>query len=117
MNPPGGTSAGTFLANVRGGAIQFPPPIRQFCNDNRWTLFQVAMLDDDRLEIVPVLPGDDSDMARGYQSSLSEEGRLWIPKALRELVSLGEQSVMVRIEDGAIRIYLRKVFKTLGFGP
>jgi hypothetical protein len=30
---------------------------------------------------------------------------------------MGEQSVMMRIEDGAIGIYLRKVFETLGFGP
>ncbi|MCU1325800.1 MAG: hypothetical protein JWN34_1170, partial [Bryobacterales bacterium] len=31
--------------------------------------------------------------------------------------TLGDQSVMVRIEDGLIRMYMRQVFKTLGFGP
>jgi hypothetical protein len=36
---------------------------------------------------------------------------------LRALVGLGEQSVMMRAENGAICIYLRKVFETLGFGP
>ena len=108
---------GTFLANVRSGAIQLPPPILRFCHDRGWTLFHVAMLDEDRLEMRPVLPGDNSDITVGYQSSLSEDGRLWIPKALRELVSLGEQSVMMRIEESVIRIYLRRVFKTLGFGP
>jgi hypothetical protein len=113
----GGKPAGTFLAQVRGGAIQFPPPIQHYCNDNGWTLFRVAMLDDDRLEIVPVLAGDDTDVMREYHSSLSQEGRLWIPMVLRELVSLREQSVMMRMEGDAIRIYLRKVFETLGFRP
>lgn len=97
--------------------MEFPPPIRQFCDANQWTLFRVVRLDEDRLEIQPVLPGDDSDLDRDYHSSLSPEGKLWIPLALRELVSLGEQSVMMRIEDRVIRIYLRKVFRTLGFGP
>jgi hypothetical protein len=81
------------------------------------------MLDDDRLKILPVMPDEgqkkegDADILNEYHSSLSEDGQLWIPLALRELVNLGEQSVMMRIEDGAIQIYLRKVFKTLGFGP
>jgi hypothetical protein len=124
VNPPDGetasppaTPSGTFLAQVRGGAVQFPAPIKRFCDARSWTLFQVVMLDDDRLEIVPVLPGDDADTLSEYHSSLSGDGPLWIPGALRELVNLGEQSVMMRIEEGVIRIYLRKVFKTLGFGP
>jgi hypothetical protein len=105
------------MAKVRGGAIEFPPPIRRFCEANGWTLFRVAMLDDDRLEIQPVLPEDNSEFNNIYCSSLSPEGRLWIPITLREMVSLGEQSIMMRVEEGVIRIYLRKVFKTLGFGP
>jgi hypothetical protein len=105
------------MASVRGGAIEFPPPVRRFCDASDWTLFRVILLDDDRLEIQPVLPGDDSEFSSDYHSSLSAEGRLWIPLALRELVSLGEQSVMMRFEEQAIRIYLRNVFKTLGFGP
>jgi hypothetical protein len=125
VNPPDGIPAGTFLAKVRGGVIHFPPPIRNFCQNRSWTLFHVVMLDDDRLKILPVMPGEgqkregegDADILSEHHSSLSEDGQLWIPLALRELVNLGEQSVMMRIEDGAIQIYLRKVFKTLGFGP
>ena len=113
MNSP----AGTFMAKVRGGAVEFAPPIRSFCEQNGWTLFRVLMLDDDRLEIQPVLQDDNSDVTNEYHSSLSADGRLWIPAALREMVSLGEQSIMMRVEEGVIRIYLRKVFKTLGFGP
>ena len=40
-----------------------------------------------------------------------------VPRALRKSVELGEQSVMLRIEEGAIHVYLRKVFDTLGFRP
>jgi len=112
-----GPPAGTFLAKVRDGAIEFPPPFRRFCEANEWTLFRVVMLDDDRLEIRPVLPDDNSGFGTEFHSSLSPEGKLWIPVALREMVAMGEQSVMMRMEEGLIRIYLRRVFETLGFRP
>lgn len=113
MTPP----AGTFLAKVRDGAVQLPPPLRLFCEASQWTLFRVAREDANRLEIQPILPGDTSGISDEFQSSLSPDGRLWIPAPLRALVGLGEQSVMMRAEKGAIHIYLRKVFETLGFGP
>jgi hypothetical protein len=119
MNPP----TGTFLAKVRGGAVQLPPPLKRFCEGNDWTLFRVERRDRDRLEIRPILPDDLSGgdplsgVADEFQSSLSADGHLWIPSPLRALVGLGEQSVMMRVENGAIEIYLRKVFETLGFGP
>lgn len=106
--------AGTFLAKVRAGAIQFPPPLRAYCNSQEWDLFQVLPGDPDRLVLEPVL---DSDLAEGYFSSLTDDGRLWIPADVRKSVSLLEQSVMMRIENGAIGVYLRKVFDTLGFRP
>lgn len=113
VEPP----SGTFIAKVRGGAICLPPLLHRYCSAMRWTLFRVAVVDADRLFIQPVMPGDDSALPAGFHSSLSSEGELWIPAALREAVSLKEQSVMMRVEDGGINIYLRKVFKTLGFGP
>jgi hypothetical protein len=113
MTPP----KGTFLAKVRDGAVQLPPPLRRFCNDSDWTLFRVARRDENCLEIRPILPDEASEIAGDFQSSLSPEGSLWIPAPLRALVGLGEQSVMMRAENGAICIYLRKVFETLGFGP
>jgi len=110
--------SGTFIAKVRAGAIQFPAPLNQYCVASEWTLFRVLPVDGDRLEIQPVLPGDEvDDVTSPYHSSLSGDGKLWIPAALREMVSLGEQSVMMRVESGAITIYLRKVFETLGFRP
>jgi len=57
------------------------------------------------------------DPAIDFHAGLGTDGRLWIPAALRQMVSLGEQSVMLRVENGAINMYLRKVFETLGFRP
>ncbi len=113
VTPP----AGTFLAKVRDGLIQFPRPIQAWCESAGWTLFRVEFIDGHRLELSPILGEDGPDIAAGAQSSLSSDGRLWVPAVLRGLVGLGEQSVMMRIEDGGIGIYLRKVFETLGFGP
>lgn len=117
MLPP----AGTFLAKTRDGAIQFPPPLRAWCQAEQWDLFRVVQADADRLILEPVLSNHSGDeepaLVDGYCSSLSADGKLWIPVKLRESVSLSEQSVMMRIEDGTIGIYLRKVFDTLGFRP
>ncbi len=109
---------GTFLAHVRQGVVTLPPPIVQFCQAKAWNFFRIASLDEERLEFTPVLPDDDlDDVDVGFHSSLSEDGKLWIPADLRKAVMLGEQAVMVRIEEGTLRMYLRRVFKTLGFGP
>jgi len=106
--------AGTFLAPVRNGAIQLPPPLKQYCEAEGWSLFRFVVSGDDRLTMQPVLA---EDSAADFQASLSPDGRLWIPAALRKTVSLGEQSVMLRVENGVINMYLRKVFETLGFRP
>lgn len=114
MTPP----TGTFMAQVRQGMVQLPPPIARFCADEAWNFFRISCLDDERLEFSPVLPDDDlDDVDVGFHSSLSGDGKLWIPAELRQAVTLGEQSVMIRIEEGTLRMYMRKVFKTLGFGP
>jgi len=105
------------VAKVREGAVQLPPPLKRFCEANEWTLFRVGVRDENLLEIRPVLPGEESDVTDLSHSSLSAEGHVWIPQRLRALVGLGEQSVLVRAENGGINIYLRKVFETLGFGP
>jgi len=112
MTPP----TGTFLAKVRTGAIQFPPPIKAYCDAEGWDLFRVLQADPDRLTLEPV-PDAQSDSFDDVCSSLSANGQLWIPAALRESVALAEQSVMMRVENGGIGVYLRKVFDTLGFRP
>lgn len=82
-----------------------------------WDLFRIVPGDADRLVLEPILSDEEPEPVDGYCSSLSPDGQLWIPVGLRESVSLLEQSVMMRVEEGAIGIYLRKVFETLGFGP
>jgi hypothetical protein len=109
VTPP----TGTFLARVRGGIIQLPPPVKRYCDAESWTLFRFVIAGEDRVTIQPVLHGETSP----FHASLSGEGQLWVPAGLRTQVALGEQSVMLRIEDGAISMYLRKVFDTLGFRP
>ena len=106
--------AGTFLAPVRSGVIQLPPPLRNYCEAEGWSLFRFVVTGDDHLTMQPVLPADS---AGAFHASLGPDGRLWIPAELRKTLSLGEQSVMLRVENGAISMYLRKVFETLGFRP
>jgi hypothetical protein len=110
MAPP----PGTFLANVRAGTIHFPPPLKAYCDAEGWDLFRVLPGDRDRLVLEPVA---ESDPACNFSSSLSADGKLWIPAVLRQSVEMAEQSVMMRVENGGIGIYLRKVFDTLGFRP
>jgi len=112
-NPP----SGTYMATVRRGCVRFPPLFKAWCDQEGWNLFRVIRRGDDLLRLDPVLPGDDSDVSADFCSSLQPDGNLWIPETMRSLVSLGEQSVMMRFEDGALNIYLRKVFETLGFRP
>ena len=107
MTPP----AGTFLARVRDGVMQLPPALKQYCEAQAWTLFHFAVIDDDHLTISPALHED------SFHASLNPDGRLWIPEELRRQISLGEQSVMLRMEDGVMHMYLRRVFDTLGFRP
>jgi hypothetical protein len=106
--------AGTFIAHVRDGAIQLPPMLLAYCRAEGWTLFQFRVASEDQLLIVPVLPEDSE---AGFQASLAPDGMLWIPAEIRAMVDLHGQSVMLRIEGGAISMYLRKVFDTLGFRP
>ena len=110
MTPP----AGTFLAKVRNGAIQLPPPVKQYCEAMSWSLFRIAVMEANHLTMEPVFSGDP---ATDFQASLDADGKLWVPAELRQAVSLGEQSVMLRIEQGAVHVYIRKVFETLGFRP
>ena len=114
MTPP---PAGAFMAKVRNGVIQFPPPLKTWCDSEGWNLFRLVRRSDDLLRIDPVLLSDVLDVTEEFCASLQPEGGLWIPEELRRLVALRDQSVMMRVEDGGIGIYLRKVFETLGFRP
>jgi len=88
--------------------------MKHFCDAATWSLFRFDIIDRDHLAMHPVLPDDPG---ADFHASLSPDGLLWIPATLRALLGLREQSVMLRIEDGVIHVYLRKVFDTLGFRP
>jgi len=94
--------------------MQLPPPLKQYCEAEGWSLFHFVVEGGDHLTMHPVLP---ERSGNAFHASLDADGRLWIPEDLRKTVALGEQSVMLRIENGAISVYLRKVFETLGFRP
>ena len=110
MTPP---PQGTYLAPLAKGAIRFPPPLRRYCESQGWDLFRFEVVDRDHMRIEPVL----GDEAGDFHASFTPEGLLWIPAAMRDTVELSEQSVMLRLENGAIHVYIRKVFETLGFRP
>jgi len=59
MEPP----AGTFLAKVRNGAIQFPAPLKVYCDAEGWDLFRILPGDQDRLVLEPVTATDTFDGA------------------------------------------------------
>lgn len=110
--------SGTFLAPVRDGVIQFPPALRTWCEFSGWNLFHLHADTPDGLVLEPITDETlSTDPPSGQISSFDPEGRLWIPADLRGTVQLGDQTVMIRAEDGRIRIFLRKVFETLGFRP
>jgi len=106
--------AGTFIAQMRDGAIQLPPMLLAWCRAQSWTLFHFRVAGEDQVIMLPVL-AEDSDSR--FQASLGSDGTLWIPADIRAMVDLHGQSVMLRVEGGGISIYLRKVFDTLGFRP
>ena len=105
--------SGTYLSNVRNGSMQLPPAIADYCRGEGWSLFRFRIADKDHVSIHPVLPEESGD----FHASLDADGKLWMPTDLRQSIELGEQSVMLRVENGAIHMYLRKVFETLKFRP
>ena len=105
--------AGAFMAKVRAGCIQFPLPMKAWCKSEGWDLFRVIFRGNDLLRLDPVLSRDNIDAgadadidAAEFCSSLQPDGQLWIPLTMRNLVSLGEQSVMMRLEDGGLNAIL-----------
>jgi hypothetical protein len=105
--------AGTYLASVRNGSMQLPPAIAEYCRSAGWSLFCFIVADKDHVTIRPILP----EQSGAFHASLDADGKLWIPSELRRRIDLAEQSVMLRVENGGINMYLRKVFETLRFRP
>ena len=106
----------TYLAQTKGDRIQLPPAIAEQVRNSGWIDILVAASDDNESLTAFPLPHP-SAPAEGHTTQLDSQDGLRISEPLRQQVSLDGQSVMVRFEEDVLRIYLRRVFKTLGFRP
>ena len=108
--------ASTYLAKTIGDRIQLPPAIAEHIRNAEWIDVRIAAAGDNESLTAYPLPHPEAPEA-GYTTTLDETDGLRISEPLRQQVSLDGQNVMVRIEGDVLRIYLRQVFKTLGFRP
>ena len=106
----------TYIAQTKGDRIQLPPAIAEQARKSRWIDVRIAPAEDKESLSVYPLPHPDAPV-EGFTTQLDPLDGLHISEELRKRVSLDGQSVMVRFEDDVLRIYLRRVFKTLGFRP
>jgi hypothetical protein len=106
----------TYIAQTKGDRIQLPPVIAGQIRNAGWLAVLIAPAEDNESLTAYPLPHPMAPIT-GFTTQLDEKDGIHISDAIRRQVSLDGQSVMVRIEDDVLRIYLRHVFKTLGFRP
>jgi hypothetical protein len=111
------TSTMTFLAQTTCDRIQLPPALAEQVRTAGWLDILVALeADHESLTAYP-LPHPNAPRTHGHTTQLDPNGGIHISEDFRQRARLDGQSVMVRFEGDVIRIYLRHVFKTLGFRP
>ena len=106
----------TYLAQTKADRIQLPPAIADQARQAGWLQLRIAPSDDNESLTVFPLPHPDAPTT-GVTTELDSRDGLSITAALCQQIGLNGQSVMVRIEGDVLKIYLRSVFKTLGFRP
>ena len=106
----------TYIAQTKGDRIQLPPAIAGQVRNSGWLKILIAPAEDNESLTAYPLPHP-SAPTQGFATQLDEKDGLHISDDLCRQVSLDGQSVMVRFEDDVLKIYLRHVFKTLGFRP
>ena len=106
----------TYLAQTKADRIQLPPAIAEQVHNAGWVDIRIAASDDNESLTAYPLPNPSAPVG-GNTTQLDAQGGLRIGDTLRQQVGLNGQSVMVRFEEDVLRIYLRQVFKTLGFRP
>jgi hypothetical protein len=106
---------GTYLAKTEEDRIYLPQAIAEFVRDAKWA--QLLVVAGDEMVTVYPAPYPGVDPSGGFASEMDDHGVIAIGEANRRAVLLNGQGVMVRIEGDVLRIYLRHVFKTLGFRP
>lgn len=106
----------TYIAQTKDDRIQLPPAIAEQIRNSGWLQVLVSPAEDNESLTVFPLPHPGAP-ASGFTTQVDGKDGLHISDEVRRQVNLDGQSVMVRIEGDVLRIYLRKVFKTLGFRP
>ena len=106
----------TYIAQTVGDRIQLPPAIAEQIRNAGWVDVRISpAVDNESLTVFP-LPHPGAPLG-GVDTTLDAKDGLRVGDALRQQIGLTGQSVMVRFEADVLRIYLRQVFKTLGFRP
>ena len=113
MQPP----AGTFLATTTDDRVQLPPAIVAFLRESQWTEVLVTSSAADEVITIYPIPYLGVSVETGFTSEMTADGVIAIGDQNRRTVGLNGQGVMVRVESDILRIYLRRVFQTLGFRP
>lgn len=106
----------TYLAQTKGDRIQLPPAIAEQIRNLGWLEIRIAPSEDNESLTAYPLPHPNAPES-GHTTQLDADSGLHLSEPIRKQVNLDGQSVMVRMEGELLRIYLRRVFKTLGFRP
>jgi hypothetical protein len=106
----------TYIAQTKGDRIQLPPAIADQVRQSGWLDVLIVPSDDNESLTAYPLPHPSAPES-GFTTQIDPSDGLHISDPIRKQVNLDGQSVMVRFEGDVLRIYLRRVFKTLGFRP
>jgi hypothetical protein len=106
----------TYLAQTKGDRIQLPPAIADHIRSAGWHDILISPAADNESLTAYPLPHPNAPDS-GHTTQLDPDSGFHLSEPIRHQVALTGQSVMVRIEGDVLRIYLRHVFKTLGFRP
>ena len=106
----------TYIAQTKDDRIQLPPAIAEQARNSGWLEVLIVPAGDNESLTAYPLPHPGAP-AEGFKTELDPQDGLHISDGLCRQVGLSGQSVMIRFEGDLLRIYLRRVFKTLGFRP
>lgn len=106
----------TYIAKTEGDRLQLPPAIADYVRRAEW--LDILVSPDSGAECITLFPLPHPDAPpTGFTTRLEPGGALHLSPEVCRLLRLDGQSVMVRVEGDVIRVYLRRVFQTLGFRP
>ena len=104
---------GTYIARTEDDIIHLPSPVADYVVEAGWQRVRVVPGD----ESVTIVPLPSPDAAGGHDAEVEAGGLVRIGSALQRQLGLEGQHVMVRFEGDTLRVFVRRVFQTLGFRP